>query len=152
MTNNPFLQFKDAFPNSEPKYTVGESTYRKLPYDLQKCYEALPMTAESNISIYELEERGIPYSTEGAYKIKNMYSRLFDNAIKELGLDQEQPREEVSRPVPMDSDVPLYELAEQQRSDTQYVGGKRRSRKSRKSRKPKRKSRKPKRKSRKSRK
>ncbi len=149
MSNNPFVQFKDYFPNSKPLEFISADTYRKLPYDLLKYYEKLPRMVDPVISLDELDERGIKYSTSDTYTVKDMYKRLLNQAIQVLGFGRGyQPPEEVSRSIEMTSEVPLYELGDEQSREPPLIGGKRRSRKTkRKSRKPKRK---PKRKSRKS--
>jgi hypothetical protein len=67
MPQNPFIEFKDDFTNSNPSYFIYEYTYKRLNYELQKCYTPVPMTAEPIIPYDELEERGIPYSREVSY-------------------------------------------------------------------------------------
>ena len=90
MEQNPFIEFRDEFPKSIPLYIIGEYTYKRLPYELQKCYTLLPKTVEPIIPYDELEERGIPYSDENTYEIKREYRVRFDEAMQELGLNQEQ--------------------------------------------------------------
>ncbi len=147
MSQNPFIEFRDDFPNSKPQFIIGDTTYKRLNYKLQKCYEQLPMTVEPIVPYDELEERGIPYSNEGSYQIKREYEDLFHEAVQELGLInlEEQTLQQEQLP----QMVPPY-LNGVVRETTQEAG-KRRPRKSKKSKKSKRKSRKSK-KSKKSRK
>jgi len=155
MSQNPFIEFKDDFPNSTPSYFIYEYTYKRLNYELQKCYTPVPMTAEPIIPYDELEERGIPYSREVSYQIKRECDDLFDEAMQELGLNQEQtvlPPQ--GQPLPQmepqqiqgEQHFPYLNGVEPER--TQEAGkrrskkSKRKSRKSKKSKKSKRKSRK----------
>jgi len=157
MPQNPFIEFKDDFTNSTPSYFIYEYTYKRLNYELQKCYTPVPMTAEPIIPYDELEERGIPYSREVSYQVKRECDDLFDEAMQELGLNQEQqlqPTQGQTLP-PLMAETPLQ--GEQQppylngvERERTLEAGKRR-RKSKKSKKSKRKSRKSK-KSKKSRK
>ncbi len=156
MSQNPFIEFKDDFTNSTPSYFIYEYTYKRLNYELQKCYTPVPMTAEPIIPYDELEERGIPYSREVSYQVKRECDDLFDEAMQELGLNQEQQLQTDENQLYPQMVTPSLQATQQ----TPYLngvgpqktteGGKRRSRKSKKSKKPKRKSRKSK-KSRKSR-
>jgi hypothetical protein len=140
MSQNPFIEFRDDFPNSKPQYIIGDTTYKRLNYELQKCYEQLPMTVEPIVPYDELEERGIPYSNEGSYQIKPEYEDLFQEAVQELGLinleEQTLQQEQYPQMVP----PYLNEVV----SDAQKTneGGKRRSRKSKKSKRKSRKSKK----------
>ena len=149
---NPFIEFRNDFPKSIPLYIIGEYTYERLPYELQKCYTLLPKTVEPIIPYDELEERGIPYSDENTYEIKREYRALFDEAMQELGLNQQQTVQPNENPLyPQMAPTPLQEQQQTpylngvERERTQEAG-KRRSkkskRKSRKSKKSKRKSRK----------
>jgi hypothetical protein len=157
MPQNPFIEFKDDFTNSTPSYFIYEYTYKRLNYELQKCYTPVPMTAEPIIPYDELEERGIPYSREVSYQVKRECDDLFDEAMQELGLNQEQQLQTPQgQTLPLMAETPLQ--GEQQLPylngvvrETTQEAGKRRPRKSKKSKKSKRKSRKSK-KSKKSRK
>ncbi len=146
MSQNPFIKFKGDFPNSKPQYIISYTTYKRLNYELQKCYEQLPRTVEPIIPYDELEERDIPYSNEYTYQVKSEYKDLFNEALQELGLInlEEQTLQQEQYP----QMVPPYLNGVDPEKTTE--GGKRRSRKSKKSKKSKRKSRKSK-KSRKSR-
>ncbi len=155
MSQNPFIKFKEDFPNSKPQYIISYTTYKRLNYELQKCYEQLPKTVEPVVPYDELEERGIPYSDEDSYQIKREYMVLFDEAMQELGLinleEQTLQQEEYPQMVPtslQETQQPPY-LNGVERERTQEAG--KRRRKSKKSKKSKRKSRKSK-KSKKSRK
>ena len=150
MSQNPFIEFKDDFTNSTPSYFIYEYTYKRLNYELQKCYTPVPMTAEPIIPYDELEERGIPYSREVSYQVKRECDDLFDEAMQELGLNQEQQLQ-----TPQGQTLPL--MAETQLQGEQQLpylngvvsdpektteGGKRRPRKSKKSKRKSRKSKK----------
>jgi|UniRef100_A0A6C0CVZ7 hypothetical protein len=156
MSQNPFIEFKDDFTNSTPSYFIYEYTYKRLNYELQKCYTPVPMTAEPIIPYDELEERGIPYSREVSYQVKRECDDLFDEAMQELGLinlgeqtvQQEQYPQMVTPPLQEGQDIPYLNEVERERNQE---AGKRRPRKSKKYKKSKRKSRKSK-KSKKSRK
>lgn len=161
MAQNPFIEFKDEFPNSTPLSVVGEYTYKRLPYELAKCYTPLPKTVEPIIEYDYLQDRDIPYSTEDAYEVKREYRDQFNEAMQELGLNQEQQVQPDETPLyPQIVPPPLQNGLQTPTLNGVIVdpertpeGGKRRSKKSkRKSRKSKRKSRKSKRKSRKYRK
>jgi hypothetical protein len=139
MSQNPFIEFKDDFTNSTPSYFIYEYTYKRLNYELQKCYTPVPMTAEPIIPYDELEERGIPYSREVSYQVKRECDDLFDEAMQELGLNQEQqlqPPQGQTLPLmaetPLQGEQQLPYLNEVERERNQEAG-KRKSRKSRKS-------------------
>jgi len=148
MSQNPFIEFKDDFTNSTPSYFIYEYTYKRLNYELQKCYTPVPMTAEPIIPYDELEERGIPYSREVSYQIKRECDDLFDEAMQELGLNQEQQLQTdenqlypqmVPPPLQEGPQLPYLNDVEQER---RQEAGKRKSKKSKRKSKKSKKSRK----------